>query len=750
MTSPALNIKVGATGLDNFKQQMSETSALVGTATRAITSQVIRMNAGFLASQGAAGAATLAFGSLLGFLGPVILGVTAVSDAFKLMGYATDLAKQKIQDYNAISEKASTVSTDFYQRITKSAGTAKLSVDDLTSAFAKLNQATSEKLGGSDLQTRIEELQKAGNLAGNTGVGSLASANNTEQKFRAIVSLIDQATQKGERLAGLDIADKAFGPQIATALKADSGYLDEMLKRADAINKSEIISPEDIGRAIELKDRMEAAQLVLASKWKPVQEDLASLGMNYEASWVSITETLATAVGYATDLYKALHQVPDWFANNIGRASIWKSITDATTTPESRKASEESMGIVSDPTEIAKMGASDKLRTALQNHANVTRSMAETTTVQAAVRGDTSKNPTEATPDQKDAVDRGINSLRKHTEQQEADTKAVGLGEAALAKFRAQAQETSAVQANGGKETAEQAAQFKTLEDRAGAAADALAKAKLNSEISFGKQTAFLTPEDVQIANQLKGIYGDDVPKALNSSEAAALRLNNTLKGTSDAFQNSINGPLLDFETGAKSAGSAMKEFETQFVRSLLAMANQALIIKPLMSGISGILGLGGSVGSGSIPVMSSGLGAGTGGASFPMFAEGGMINGPGTGTSDSIHAKLSDGEFVVNARATAGNRALLEAINGGRIPRFADGGPVSGIASPPSGAPMIGQTTHIAPMINVTVQGSPGQSPQDHARTGAAVAKAAQQHISAMIGDEIRNQMRPGGILSR
>jgi hypothetical protein len=166
VTTPALNIPIRAAGLDDFKKQMGETSAIVGTATRAITSQVIKMNAGFLASQGAAGAATLAFGSLLGVLGPIMLGITAVSDAFKLMGYATDLAKQKIQDYNAIADKSSTVTTDFYQRIVKSAGAAKLSVDDLSSAFAKLNQATSEKLGGSDLQNRIDELQKVGNLAG--------------------------------------------------------------------------------------------------------------------------------------------------------------------------------------------------------------------------------------------------------------------------------------------------------------------------------------------------------------------------------------------------------------------------------------------------------------------------------------------------------------------------------------------------------------------------------------------------------
>jgi len=47
-------------------------------------------------------------------------------------------------------------------------------------------------------------------------------------------------------------------------------------------------------------------------------------------------------------------------------------------------------------------------------------------------------------------------------------------------------------------------------------------------------------------------------------------------------------------------------------------------------------------------------------------FPTGGMISGPGTGTSDSILIAASNGEFMVNAEATARNRPLLEAINSG------------------------------------------------------------------------------------
>jgi len=60
-------------------------------------------------------------------------------------------------------------------------------------------------------------------------------------------------------------------------------------------------------------------------------------------------------------------------------------------------------------------------------------------------------------------------------------------------------------------------------------------------------------------------------------------------------------------------------------------------------------------------------------------FAKGGVVSGAGTGTSDSIPARLSNGESVINARSTEMFRGLLSDINvagGGRA--FARGGVVT------------------------------------------------------------------------
>jgi hypothetical protein len=65
----------------------------------------------------------------------------------------------------------------------------------------------------------------------------------------------------------------------------------------------------------------------------------------------------------------------------------------------------------------------------------------------------------------------------------------------------------------------------------------------------------------------------------------------------------------------------------------------------------------------------------------IPALAGGGAVSGPGSGTSDSVLARLSNGEFVMNAKAAAEHRDLLEMLNRG-LPGYAAGGLVGDLAN--------------------------------------------------------------------
>jgi hypothetical protein len=103
----------------------------------------------------------------------------------------------------------------------------------------------------------------------------------------------------------------------------------------------------------------------------------------------------------------------------------------------------------------------------------------------------------------------------------------------------------------------------------------------------------------------------------------------------------------------------------------LMQMAADSLFANAFGGSSSGgLLGLLGIGGSGSVPVMSSGLGAGTGGLSFPMFANGGTLAG-GWGVVGER------GPELINVHK-GGVTVVPNHISKPFLPGFADGGTMS------------------------------------------------------------------------
>lgn len=117
---------------------------------------------------------------------------------------------------------------------------------------------------------------------------------------------------------------------------------------------------------------------------------------------------------------------------------------------------------------------------------------------------------------------------------------------------------------------------------------------------------------------------------------------------------------------------------------------------------------------------------AGAGGTMLAK-AEGGLITGPGTGTSDSIPAWVSNGEFVMKAAAVEKyGVGLMHAINAGK---FANGGLV-GNPRPMAGMPAI------TPAVNVTAPTSPGV---DEARLADLISVGVGRELDARLGPAVR-----------
>jgi hypothetical protein len=203
----------------------------------------------------------------------------------------------------------------------------------------------------------------------------------------------------------------------------------------------------------------------------------------------------------------------------------------------------------------------------------------------------------------KDDIDRTTDAIERQISKMQADAEAAGQGARSLEELRVEAQLYAAAERAGKTDLEQYADQFKNLAERAGLAAEQLAKAKVAADIKFGGNTAFLSDGDVAIAQKLKDVY-PDVTTALNSSEAAQLRFNAATRSFTSSSETELVNGLTDISMGQKSIGQGAADMATSFERAIEQMIIKITIVEPLLRSLQSLinsvggldfLGLGGS-----------------------------------------------------------------------------------------------------------------------------------------------------------
>ena len=171
-----------------------------------------------------------------------------------------------------------------------------------------------------------------------------------------------------------------------------------------------------------------------------------------------------------------------------------------------------------------------------------------------------------------------------------------------------------------------------------------------------------ITPELTASIEQLASGYANAVVESERLAESQ-----DKARQAAEDFKNTAKDITSGFISDLRSGTSAAEA---------LSNALNKVLDKIIDIGLNSIFGFGGGGGLFSLFGFKKG-------GKIPAFAGGGKLSGPGTGTSDSMLVRASTGEYIVNAKATKEHLALLEAINGGKLPAFATGGLLGGGIAP-------------------------------------------------------------------
>lgn len=253
----------------------------------------------------------------------------------------------------------------------------------------------------------------------------------------------------------------------------------------------------------------------------------------------------------------------------------------------------------------------------------------------------------------------GLTQMQQQAGQYRIEAETVGMSTGAATAYRAEQEKLLEFRLRGITLTEAQSEAVRKEAKALGEAADAAARRRINEDIRFGRQTALMSPEDVQIAQQLRSIY-PDVTQALNSSEAAAIRFNNTMKSIGDAGREAF-GSLAQAMSDGRVTADELNSVLTSLQSRLIQLAANKL----WDSLLSGATGGAGSILASLFPNASGNVLAG---GNVVPFARGGVVDRPTIfpmATGAGLMGEAGP-EAVMPLRRTPDGRLGVAAAGGG------------------------------------------------------------------------------------
>ncbi|MBK3399410.1 MULTISPECIES: hypothetical protein [Methylobacterium] len=626
-----------AAGETNVASAAITTSIATGTAAAQFKLALLRttmaqtMAAVMATPAGAAGVSALA-------------GLVALVALLKLADHAASTAADRMQGLVDLATKAGEagVGTTLFQAWLGQAKELGAEAKTLEAMLLRAREAATVTLGrdGAAATSPIRSALADHVSAGNLGAGALArydAAGDQEQRIRVMLDLVQELLAANRQLAAFDLGKTMFGGEFEAKLREGGAVIEAMRRSLDGMRAAggeRIVSPEEIETARRVNAELEKSRAVLAEALAPLQKDIADYQNRQLLAWSEWIASVNRASAVVLSLYGYLKQVGE-AVTALGNWSGWDRLFEGL----------KAMGLAGNwggtGTGVVDLTDEDrrKAREATEG---------KPLSVSIVPRGDRS-NPLPASPgrasrgaaEAQDPIETLIAGLEKSTAALKAEMEAYHLS-------------------NAEKRTAIELAK-----------AEEVAKAK--GVTLTGEQTARIRAAAAAAAG-----YRDK----LADLEQAERQLAETARHFGQALSDAFADAILE----GRSFGDVLRSLEKQIARATLQavftgqgpMAGLLGTAPAASAGSNAVGGLTGTV-SGLLKDLFTRTTATGGDVIGPdgalWLAGGGPVRGPGSGTSDSVPALLSNGEFVVNARSASAHAGLLEQINRGGVRRLAQGG---------------------------------------------------------------------------
>jgi len=254
--------------------------------------------------------------------------------------------------------------------------------------------------------------------------------------------------------------------------------------------------------------------------------------------------------------------------------------------------------------------------------------------------------------------------------------------------------------------------------------------AEMEGKSTFEKERAKAVLDLETAAKKANIVVTDEMRAAIEraavgyaNAKVKVEEVKKAIDGVNDAskfFGDAITDSLEDLIINGGKAEDVMKSLVKQLAKAAL---QAALMGSGPLAGVFGTAATGG--GAGGLFGLAAGL--------F-KFADGGFIGGVGTGRSDSNVVRVSKGEHITNAASAKKYAPLLNAINKGKLPKFADGGFVGGMTIPRVPTTRGGGAVSYTDSRQINIAPANGVTPAQMTAALAAYDRQARRNITSTL----------------
>jgi len=574
------------------------------------------------------------------------------------VGVIAAWVKESIDAADAARKQAQAIglTTEALTSLQWAASQSGVSTNDLSAAFGRLNRAAMDAATGSEKQAQ---------LFAKLGVSVTDSEGALRSGDAILMDLADRFKQLPDGVEKSALAMELFGrsgAKLIPMLNAGSDGLTQLREEAErlglVINDKQAQEAEQFNDSISaLGAQSKGAANIVSGELLPTLNTMVGL-LGETASAGEATTIAANVLSGALKLLATAGIISGAQLRVVGKGlGALAAAATALVTGDMKGAAAVIEDYATEAAEIVKKAAADVGKVWDGSYEKAGQAAAEGQRSLSAIQRQIVKDSEQTTKDlfqaQKEQVRnakaalselvRAEKSAKSDIEKIRNDRLAIEQRYAeAIAKFR------------GGGQSGASFGQYQDLK----IAAERSLKAGDTEGAQRQAQAALKVLEDLQAAGE--NTYGfEGLAKGLQSIEMAAkdieqTRAEDTIRSLSDeitALEQKLQGvSQVDVTLTMDEAAKAKLISDMEALATQLA---QTLTIKPTVTGV-----------------------ASPGAETIPGLATGGQIRGPGTGTSDSILARLSNGEFVMRAAAVrAYGPDFMHKLNGLQIPRFAEGG---------------------------------------------------------------------------